>query len=74
MKPGASPWAVFVLLLNTAGLLVYLTWLALFSGQVLYTQDGVLYVLPCLPFVFVYVSVLAPQARDDEEGNGKAKR
>jgi hypothetical protein len=43
-----------VLLLNTAGLAGYFAWL-IFGGQrILYTQTGVMYLLPCLPFFFVY--------------------
>lgn len=43
-----------ILLLNSVGLLGYFGWL-IFGGQrILYTQAGVMFLLPCLPFFFVY--------------------
>ncbi|HMO52286.1 MAG TPA: hypothetical protein PKE26_13960 [Kiritimatiellia bacterium] len=44
----------FILALNTIGLLGYLLWLVLGHQRILYTQAGVLFLLPCLPFFFVY--------------------
>jgi len=44
----------FVLILNTAGFIGYLAWLAKGQQRIFYTQEGVLYLLPCLPFFFVY--------------------
>ncbi len=43
-----------ILALNTLGLLGYFLWLVTGHQQILYTQAGVLYLLPCLPFFFVY--------------------
>jgi hypothetical protein len=49
-------WAV--LALNTAGFLGYLLWLVFKGHRIFYAQDGVLYLLPCLPFFFVYLYLL----------------
>ncbi len=46
-------------ILNSAGFLGYLVWLVKGSShRIFYTQDGVLYLLPCLPFFFVFFSLL----------------
>lgn len=60
-----------ILLLNSAGLLGYLYWLVFGHQRILYTQNGVLYLLPCLPFAFVYL-FLVKQHRPDggEDGDG----
>ncbi|HOE00711.1 MAG TPA: hypothetical protein PLD40_09995 [Kiritimatiellia bacterium] len=50
-----------VLLLNTVGFVAYLVWLSTFStGETLRSQDGILFYLPCVPFLFVYM-LLMPQ-------------
>lgn len=59
-----------ILLLNSAGLLAYLFWLVFKAGQIFYTQEGVLYLLPVLPFVFVYALALAPREAPGEEQKG----
>lgn len=46
-----------VLVVNSLGLLVYLLWLVFRSTRIFYTQDGVLYLLPCVPFFFVFAYV-----------------
>jgi hypothetical protein len=56
-----------LLVLNTVGLLVYLFWLVFKAGTFMYTQEGVLYLLPCLPFLFVYFSVFQQRRAADEE-------
>ena len=43
--------------LNTAGLLAYLCWLVFRHHRILYSADGALYLLPCLPFFFVYLFI-----------------
>lgn len=43
-----------VLAINSVGFIGYLVWLSRGSERIFYTQDGVLYLLPCLPFFFVY--------------------
>jgi hypothetical protein len=62
---------LILLVLNTLGLLGYLFWLVFRAGAFMYTQEGVLYLLPCLPFFFVYFSILhryrASQDAEDEE-------
>ena len=57
-----------ILCLNGFGLLCYLYWLVSKAGQVFYTQEGVLYLLPVLPFVLVFVLVLAPKHEEEENG------
>ncbi len=66
-----------VLALNTAGLIAYLVWLGLGLEQIFYTQEGVLYLLPSLPFFFVYVFVArkhkeAEEADDEHETDVKS--
>jgi len=61
-----TPWTITILLLNSMGLLLYLTWLIRGSvHRILYTQDGVLYLLPCLVFAFVFVAVYQAHYRED---------
>jgi len=60
-----------VLLANTAGLLAYFFWLVFGEARILYTQDGVLFLLPCLPFFFVYFFLFRggkqePEYHEDE--------
>lgn len=50
-----------VLAVNTLGLVLYLFWLAFGGKRIMRTQDGVLYLLPCLPFFFVFVFILHRQ-------------
>lgn len=45
---------LLILTVNTVGFLAYLAWLIGGSERIFYTQDGVLYLLPCLPFFFVF--------------------
>lgn len=47
-----------VLIVNTIGFAGYLFWLVFKSGRIFYIPDGVLYLLPCVPFFFVYIFVL----------------
>lgn len=63
-----SPWsklekAVFVI--NTAGLVVYLAWLMSGMQRIFYTQDGVLYLLPCLLFFFVYAFLFRTHTKSE---------
>lgn len=60
-----------VLGLNTLGFLGYLTWLAVRDDQIFYAQDGVLLLLPCIPFIFVYAYFghARRRAREEAEEN-----
>ena len=62
-----------VLLLNTIGLLVFLGWLAWGKQRIFNTQNGVVYLLPCLPFFFVYVFLFrqAGEGAVDDEDDGR---
>lgn len=51
---------------NGLGLLAYLYWLATRSQRLFYRADGVLYVLPCLLFVFVFLYLRHGGVRRDE--------
>ncbi len=72
----ASPWARMILALNTLGLAGYAIWLVFRATTIFYTQEGVLYLLPGLPFFFVYVYLLgrdtesAPPEKGAEHGEG----
>lgn len=59
-----------VLVVNCAGFFGYLAWLAVRDDRILYAQDGILYVLPCVPFLFVFacISHARRRARDAEAG------
>ena len=49
---------------NTLGFVAFLAWLASMSDrQILREQDGILYFLPCVPFLFVFVLLLEPKPR-----------
>ncbi len=54
-----------VLAVNSLGLAAYLLWLVLGRRQMFYHPDGVLILLPCLPFFFVYLLLFR------REGGGK---
>lgn len=57
-----------VVILNTIGFIGYLVWLVTSSDRIFYTQDGVLFLLPCVPFFFVYLFVFHKKhAEADEE-------
>jgi hypothetical protein len=55
--------------LNTLGLVGFLGWLIFSHERILYTQEGVLYFLPCLPFFFIYFFIFRhpPPEEDTEE-------
>ncbi|HMP89646.1 MAG TPA: hypothetical protein PJ991_05570 [Kiritimatiellia bacterium] len=56
-----------IMLINTAGLLLYLAWLVFGRQRILYTQAGVLFLLPCLPFFFIYFFLSRKQAAVDDD-------
>ena len=56
MKANGTP--LIVAGLNTLGLLVYLLWISTAArGRLFYTQEGVLFLLPCIPFFLVYIMI-----------------
>ncbi len=65
-------------LVNTIGLVVYLIWLTRTAGSNLFfSQEGVLYLLPCLPFFFVFFALIhrrriadTDQLPKSDESNG----
>lgn len=62
-----------VLWVNTLGLLVFLAWLAWGGQRIFHTQNGIVYLLPCLPFFFVYVflSRRAGEGENDDDDSGR---
>ena len=49
-------------MLNTLGFVFYLVWLSqLDARQTLRSQDGILFYLPCVPFLFVFLSLMHMQ-------------
>ena len=59
MSPGLKR---AILIFNTLGFLAYLAWLAQFNtSETMRTQDGIIYYVPCLPFLFLYLLMLPPK-------------
>jgi hypothetical protein len=62
----------WVLGLNTAGFALFLVWMvSLRDRAILREQDGILYFMPCLPFLFVYLLMMPPKEtgkKKPEEG------
>ena len=56
-----------VLLINALGFLGYLVWLAVRNDKIFYAQDGILYLLPCVPFIFVFAYLGHAKRRAREE-------
>ena len=56
-----------VLAINTLGFLGYLGWQAMRDDKIFYAQDGVLYLLPCIPFIFVFAYLVHARRRAREE-------
>ncbi len=54
---------IVVLALNSAGLAGYLIWLACWKDRIFYSPEGVLMLLPVLPFVFVFAALLHARRR-----------
>jgi hypothetical protein len=60
-------------IVNTLGFVAFLAWLASMSDrQILREQEGILYFLPCVPFLFVFVLLLEPKPRSRKPGEGDA--
>lgn len=45
-----------LVVLNCIGLALYVYWLGTREDLILYSTDGVLYLLPCVPFLFVLIA------------------
>ena len=59
MNPGIKR-AVWIL--NTLGFLFYLVWLSTLDARAtLRSQDGIIYYLPCVPFLFVFMLLINPK-------------
>jgi hypothetical protein len=58
-----------IILINTLGLLGFLLWLVYSRERIFYTQEGVLYFLPCLPFFFVYFFMFRTAQAEEDLGD-----
>lgn len=59
MNPGIKR-AVWIL--NTLGFIFYLVWLSTLDARAtLRSQDGIIFYLPCVPFLFVYMLLINPK-------------
>lgn len=59
MNPGIKR-AVWIL--NALGFLFYLVWLSTLDARAtLRSQDGIIYYLPCVPFLFVFMLLINPK-------------
>jgi hypothetical protein len=69
MKPATLTH--LVLFINSLGFLGYLGWLALRDDKIFYAQEGVFYLLPCVPFLFIfaYFGHAKRRAREEAEEN-----
>jgi len=66
-----------IVIVNTIGFVAYLVWLMQFTtGETMRSQDGILYYIPCLPFLFVYMLLAPPKPASkehpDASGNSPA--
>ena len=58
----------WIFAVNALGFAGFLAWLASMSDrQILREQDGILYFLPCVPFLFVFVLLLEPKKKPEEK-------
>ena len=56
-----------IVIVNTIGFVAYLVWLMQFTtGETMRSQDGILYYVPCLPFLFVYMLLAPPKPASKE--------
>ena len=61
----------WVLGLNTAGFALFLVWMvSLRDRAILREQDGILYFMPCLPFLFVYLLMMPPKETEKKKDEG----
>lgn len=56
-----------VWVLNTLGFIAYLVWLASSHERILTEREGVLFLLPCVAFIFVFVCLRAASRRTAED-------
>jgi hypothetical protein len=58
-----------ILLVDGIGLAAYCYWLATRGERTFYHTEGVFYLLPCVPLIFVFIYVLHGPKRPDEEND-----
>lgn len=64
---GHARVTVAVWVLNTLGFIAYLIWLASSHERILTEREGVIFLLPCVVFLFVFVSLRAASKRTAED-------
>lgn len=52
--------------LNSVGFVAYLAWLATCRERIMESREGVLFLLPCVVFLFVFASLWSARVRDRE--------
>ena len=63
-----------IVIVNTIGFIAYLIWLMQFTtGETMRSQDGILYYIPCLPFLFVYMLLAPPKPAPKEQADASEK-
>lgn len=56
-----------VKIINSLGLAAYLVWLATSHERIMYSGQGVVYLLPCVAFIFVFACLRHGPHVDDNE-------
>ena len=55
-------------ILNTLGFIFYLVWLSTLDARAtLRSQDGILFYIPCVPFLFVYMMLINPKPKPKDK-------
>ncbi len=62
-----------VWVLNTLGFIAYLAWLAGSHERILTEREGVIFLLPCVAFIFVFVFLRSARRRDAEAAEEAAE-
>ena len=71
----SRPARIVIFVCNSLGFALFLAWLISLHGQpVMREQEGILYFLPCLPFLFVYLMLMPrkkPQPPPEESATAE---
>lgn len=66
-RPQHSRIIAAIWILNTIGFVAYLIWLAGSHERILTEREGVLFLLPCVAFIFVFVYLRAARHKELEQ-------
>ncbi len=61
-----------VWVLNAVGFILYLVWLASSHERILTEREGVLFLLPCVVFLFIFVFLRGARGHDEEAAEDAA--